>query len=132
MKNTAFTLIEMLIVVILIGIFAGIAVPRFAGFQNEAQIAAEEASVHSIRSAIKLYSIDSALKSRKPFYPAVLDSAGAGNATPENSLFGIILQNPISDHRWRKESDTLYKGPAGNSYTYDPAAGTFNLTGSPP
>ncbi|MDD2702697.1 MAG: type II secretion system protein [Candidatus Omnitrophica bacterium] len=126
MKNDAFTFIELFIVIILIGILAGVVVPRFVDFRNEAQMAAEEASVRSIRSAIKLYSIDSALKDRKPFYPAVLDNANAGYAAPENSLFGIVLQNPISDHRWRKENDTRYKGPTGNYYTYDPVAGTFN------
>ncbi|MFA5362277.1 MAG: hypothetical protein WC335_03385 [Candidatus Omnitrophota bacterium] len=129
---TGFTFIEMFIVIILIGILAGIVVPKFVEFRNEARIAAEEASVHSIQSAIKLYSIDSALKNRKPFYPAVLDTAGTGYATPDNPLFGVILQNPISDNQWRKESDTLYKSSAGNSYTYDPIAGTFNLTPTSP
>ncbi len=122
----AFSLIEMVMVILIIGIFAGIAIPKFMGFQREAAQASEDASVHSIRSGIKIYGVNSALKNRTPYYPVSLDTASAGYATPANQLFEVVLQNPIADYKWRKIGDTRYVGPANNYYVYDPVEGDFN------
>jgi general secretion pathway protein G len=126
LKKNAFSLIELIIIILIIGILAGIGIPRFVDLRNEALEATEEASVHSIRSGIKLYSVDSALKNRKPFYPDVLDTSGGGQASGDNPLFGVILQTPITDRHWSKVSAMSYKGPTGEIYTYDPVEGVFN------
>jgi general secretion pathway protein G len=53
----AFTLIELLIVMAIIAILVGLAVPRFKGMINEGKIAQAEADLHSLRVAIESYYI---------------------------------------------------------------------------
>ena len=57
MRN-AFTLIELLIVVAIIGILAAIAVPNFMNAQERAKVSRAQADIHSIVSALEMYRID--------------------------------------------------------------------------
>ncbi len=57
-RQTAFTLIELLIVVAIIGILAAIAVPNFLNAQTKAKLAKVQAEFQSIRSALATYQLD--------------------------------------------------------------------------
>ncbi len=57
-KNRAFTLIELLIVVAIIGILAAIAVPNFLNAQIRAKVSRAKADLTSIRTALEMYATD--------------------------------------------------------------------------
>ncbi len=57
-KSHAFTLIELLIVVAIIGILAAIAVPNFLNAQLRAKIGRVKSDLRSIQTAIEMYSAD--------------------------------------------------------------------------
>ena len=57
-KNRAFTLIEILIVVIILGILAAIVVPRFANASKDAKKASLSSQLSAVRAQIQLYTIE--------------------------------------------------------------------------
>lgn len=58
MKKSAFTLIELLIVVAIIGILAAIAVPNFLNAQIRAKLARVESDLKTISTALTMYRVD--------------------------------------------------------------------------
>lgn len=87
-KTFAFTLIELLIVVAIIGILAAIAVPNFLNAQLRAKIASAESGMRSIDTALEMYRVDHG------HYPYWQNSAGT-NINPVNRRL-IPLTTPIS------------------------------------
>ena len=57
-RKKGFTLVEIVLVIVLIGILGAIIVPKFAGQTDKAKIAATKANIESIRSAIRMYQAD--------------------------------------------------------------------------
>ena len=81
MKNKGFTLIELIVVIVIIGILAAIAIPRFMGAQDRARIGAAEAEVTKMRQAVGLFEIDYATYR--------LDKTHGGNLT-EATYAGFV------------------------------------------
>ena len=57
MKNKAFTLVEILIVVIILGILAAIVIPQFTEASNDARISALQSDLQTCRSQFELYKV---------------------------------------------------------------------------
>lgn len=74
--KTGFTLIEMLLVVAILGILAGIVVVNFAGKTKEANIKTTRASIQNICTAIDLYETDTGR------YPPTLKSLIENDGSP--------------------------------------------------
>ena len=55
MKRSGFTLVEILIVVIILGILAAIVVPQFTDASNEARMSSIQSDLQTVRSQIELY-----------------------------------------------------------------------------
>jgi prepilin-type N-terminal cleavage/methylation domain-containing protein len=54
-KQKTFTLIELIMVMVIIGIIATIAIPKFINMRQDAQNAAAEGTIGALKSAIYLY-----------------------------------------------------------------------------
>jgi prepilin-type N-terminal cleavage/methylation domain-containing protein len=78
-----FTLIELLIVVIIIAILAAIAIPQFSNSSGDAQEAALDANLATMRSAIELYRVQHGNN-----YPSVKASAGDATCTGTGAVAG--------------------------------------------
>ncbi len=56
-KNKGFTLVEILIVVIILGILAAIVIPQFTEASNDARVSALMSDLQTVRSQIELYKV---------------------------------------------------------------------------
>lgn len=104
LSTYAFTLIELLIVVAIIGILAAIAVPNFLNAQIRAKIAKAESELRTISTALESYRIDNNI------YPPWLDESG-NQKNPVNRRL-IPLTTPISYMPIVPQDPFLY-GPPG-------------------
>jgi len=56
-KNKGFTLVEILIVVVILGILAAIVIPQFSDASTQSKVSSSLSSLQSLRSQIQLYKI---------------------------------------------------------------------------
>ena len=68
-NNKGFTLIELIMVTIILGILAAVAVPRYMGTVNQAEAAAEKAVVDALRAAVENYSTQEFIEKGRYDYP---------------------------------------------------------------
>ncbi len=86
-QNEAFTLIELLIVVAIIGILAAIAVPNFLNAQVRAKVARVRAEMKTCATALESYRLD------QNYYPFYLNSK---DRAPEPHFLPYRLTTPVA------------------------------------
>ena len=69
-NNKGFTLIELIMVTIILGVLAAVAVPRFMGAVSNSEAAAEAATIAALRSAVENYATQKFLEEGRYSYPA--------------------------------------------------------------
>lgn len=119
----AFTMIELVFVIVVIGILAGIAAPRLFATRDDAVIAKARSDIASIRSAIVNARNTNMLRGQFVF-PAL---EGADN----NVLFEGVLQNGIAPNAnagWSLSNGSYVFTLRGNSttFTYNINNGSFD------
>ena len=67
--NKGFTLIELIIVMVILGIMAAVAVPRYLDSISNAEKSAEDAVINSIRSGLAQYANNSLYDSGRAEWP---------------------------------------------------------------
>ena len=129
----AFTLIELLIVVLIIAILAAIAVPNFLEFQTRAKVSRAKADMRSMVTAIEAYYVDN------NDYPLVADEDGneiipypaAGPEFAETRI-GINITTPIAYITSRfNEPFPSTSAPENKQYHYSSRAYAEALEGPP-
>jgi prepilin-type N-terminal cleavage/methylation domain-containing protein len=101
----AFTLVELLIVVVVLGILAGIVLPSFSSSTQDTKVSATVQNVQTIRSALDFFKVQHS--DTYPGYPT------GGSGTPTEALFTAQLTLAS-----KKDGSTAAIGTAG--YTYGP------------
>jgi general secretion pathway protein G len=100
-----FTLIEIMVVVVIMGILAALVVPKLMGRTDDARIAAARQDIATVMQALKLYKLDNM------HYPSTDQGLLALIAKPESGP---------SANGWKSGGyiDKLPKDPWGNPYQF--------------
>ena len=102
----AFTLIELLIVIAVISILIGIALPRFKGMQDEGNIAKSKGELRTLQTALESYYIHNslaypaALSSLTSAVPSIVSSIPADPFSTTSASYGYVRGGRIINFLW--------------------------------
>ncbi len=126
--RAAFTMIELVFVIVVIGILASIAIPRLAATRDDAQIAKGRSDVAAIRSAIMNERQGRLLTGQTDFIPTL-------GTTFQGDGGRVLMTYPPStgndNGEWSSEDGltfTYHVMNSDNTFTYDPDDGSFQCT----
>jgi len=143
-RNRGFTLVEILIVVIILGILAAIVIPQFTEASNDARESALASDLQTLRSQIELYKIQ-----HLELYPGDDDGDGAEDAAGDfvsdligrtdqdgtanaSGAYGPYLQNfpgnPFKDgdNTVKVESDYTGRGSGDQGWHFNTTTGRIS------
>ncbi len=101
-RESGFTLIEIMVVVVILGILAALVVPNILGNVDEARATAAQQDIRAIESALDMFRLDNFR------YP-----------TTEEGLESLVTQ-PVDPNikKWKPYLKKLPNDPWGNPYQY--------------
>ena len=82
-NDRGFTLIELVIVIVILGILAAVAIPKYEDMQEQARVATIKGQVGSIRSAVAIQYARSAM-SGTPTFPVIDGTIFADGNVPKD------------------------------------------------
>ena len=141
-NKKAFTMIELVFVIVVLGILSAIAIPKFAATRTDAQISKGRADISSIRSAIITERQSRLITGDNKYIEAGTgDDANSNPQLDKGSLFGGVLTYGITDKvasgHWTNtggysdENTTTYDYQVSAtpvSFTYTRGTGIFDCT----
>ena len=140
LKRTGFTLVEILIVVIILGILAAIVIPQFTNASQDARESALLSQLQTLRSQIEFYKLQH--KDALPdlvtnWNPLITKTDSSGAPAGAGKSFGPYMQsapsNPINNLTTVTNGNTALAAAAadcGFIYDYNAGAGTGRIWGT--
>ena len=140
MRRAAFTMIELIFVIVVLGILAAIAIPKFAATRDDAQVTKGRSDVSAIRSAIVSERQGRLLQGSSAYINKLHNNTATlfdNNGTVSSTIlqYGIVTKVNTNGH-WQPSADAngtswVYKYRvfgSDNAFTYNPTNGTFTCT----
>ena len=113
-RQRGFTLIEVMVVIVILGIMAALVVPNLAGRQDQAQVTAAKSDLRALGNALEMYKLDNFNYPSTEQGLEALVTRPSGFPEPRNWQAGGYLRKLPTD-------------PWGNPYRYIATGGGFEL-----
>jgi len=133
-KRNAFTMIELVFVIVVLGILSAIAIPRLAATRDDAHIAKGRSDIAAIRAAIVSERQSRLLKGESNYITA-LDGKTSGMLFDGNDSTHTLLQYGIKSEsgkngHWSGSNNSyIFKVMnTDTTFTYNSGTGTFACT----
>jgi len=119
--RTGFTLIELMAVVLILAILAGVALPRFFDYQTRAREAACKGTLGGVRAGVANYYADQAITLGTAAYPTLVQLTTIGTVMqeriPDNPYAGTLDADMVTAATQVDSVTRLIQG-AGGGWAY--------------
>ncbi len=135
MTRKGFTLVEILIVVIILGILAAVVMPQFTEASNDARASALESDLQTVRSQIELWKIQHLDALPGNVSGVTMQDQLTGKTDQDGSLnssgaFGPYLQQ-FPTNPYTGTNTVGATSASGQGWIYTPATGAFSADNVP-
>ena len=125
-SEKGFTLIELMVVIVIIGILVAIALPNFIGAQDRAKLSSVKANMHTFQTMAETYAVDwggvyptnvAELKADatvatknywKDFVNPFTNNSGVGASYMDSPVSGLPTGAKLGEVLWNREGTTKY------------------------
>jgi len=141
MKNkNGFTIIELIMVMIIIGVLAAVAIPRFQDVVIESEIAVEQRVINTIYNGLETYARERYIENGVRSWPE--NPFTALSKLPPDYDADLYVLSLMKDRDWVFTGDGnnsaynntiahLRKSDSISTWTYDPVTGAIAYNGTP-
>ena len=100
-SRRAFTLVEMLLVLVILGTLAALVLPKFGGRAEQARVTATQTQISAFSTALEAFEVDNG------YFPKGKDG------------LRDLVQQPKDTPQWHRSLDSIPNDPWGHPYIYE-------------
>ncbi|MEW6443847.1 MAG: prepilin-type N-terminal cleavage/methylation domain-containing protein [bacterium] len=124
-KNKGFTLIELVMIIVILGILSVVAIPRYLNMQSEAKEAAAKGYIGALNSALTIHVADHYLRGTAWVADgaALMNLLESGSSMPSGMSYAANVWSVDDEETWQFVAATDTSPPLITDYVEPPPEG---------